>query len=259
MNIVVCIKQVPDVQDIKWTKENNLDRQGMLSKLNTADEWALDWALYVKKHHKEARITVITMGPNQAKDILEYALAKGADRAILLSDKAFSGSDTLITAKILSCAIKKCVPNYTTIITGQKADDGDTEQVPVSLAQFLDIIDTTNVIEIRNIDKNTAIISQNVDSEINMLEMNTPCLIAVKKNCPEVYVPKIDDYIHAQNSAIEIYDTLSLGIEKDSVGIIASPTMVHKAFRMDFEKETKEITNDFTKNILDTIFKVQHG
>ena len=106
MNIVVCIKQVPDVDDIKWTKENNLDRQGMLSKLNTADEWVLDWAVQIKNRFKEANLTVVSMGPNQTKDVLEYALAKGANRAILLSDKMFSGSDTLITAKILSFAMK---------------------------------------------------------------------------------------------------------------------------------------------------------
>ena len=102
MNIVVCIKQVPDVDDIKWTKENNLDRQGMLSKLNSADEWALNWAMNLKSKFKEASVTAISMGPNQALDVLEYALAKGAERAILLSDKSFSGSDTLITAKILT-------------------------------------------------------------------------------------------------------------------------------------------------------------
>ena len=109
MNIVVCIKQVPDVDDIKWTKENNLDRANMLSKINPHDEYALDWAMFIKSKIKDAHITAISMGPNQATDILSLALAKGVDRAILLSDKAFSGSDTLITANILAAAIRKYI------------------------------------------------------------------------------------------------------------------------------------------------------
>ncbi|MBQ9795578.1 MAG: electron transfer flavoprotein subunit beta, partial [Clostridia bacterium] len=108
MNIVVCVKQVPDVDDIKWTKENNLDRSAMLSKINPHDEMALDWAIAIKSRFKEVKVTAVSMGPIQAKEILNHALAKGADRAILLSDKSFSGSDTLITSKILS----KCIQNY---------------------------------------------------------------------------------------------------------------------------------------------------
>ena len=112
VNIVVCIKQVPDVDDIKWTKENNLDRSAMLSKINPADEWALDFAIKIKRQFKDVTLTAISMGPNQACEILEYALAKGATRAILLSDKAFAGSDTWATSLILSRAIKKFAPDF---------------------------------------------------------------------------------------------------------------------------------------------------
>ena len=135
MNIIVCIKQVPDVDDIKWTKENNLDRTNMLSKINPYDEYALDVAINIKSKFKNVKITVISMGPNQAKEVLNYALAKGADRAILLSDKAFAGSDTLATSKILACAIQKYCSDFNLILTGQLAVDGDTQQVPLSLAQ----------------------------------------------------------------------------------------------------------------------------
>ena len=96
MNIVVCVKQVPDVDDIKWTKENNLDRVNMLTKLNPHDEWALDWAMNIKSKFKDTKVTAISMGPNQASEVLSYAMAKGADRAILLSDRAFSGPRRLM-------------------------------------------------------------------------------------------------------------------------------------------------------------------
>ncbi len=256
MNIVVCIKQVPDVDDIKWTKENNLDRQGMLSKLNSADEWALNWAMNLKSKFKEASVTAISMGPNQALDVLEYALAKGAERAILLSDKSFSGSDTLITAKILSLGIEKYIPDYNLIITGQKADDGDTEQVPVSLAQYLNIPDVTHTVEIHNADKNSALVSQNIDSEVNMYEMTTPCLVAVKKECPKIVTPRINDYIRAESTAIEVYGANDLGLTQEQTGIIGSPTVVYRAFRPQIEKNTVEIKENYARNILDMIFKV---
>ena len=256
MNIVICIKQVPDVDDIKWTKENNLDRQGMLSKLNTADEWALDWAIQLKNKYKGVTLTVISMGPSQAKDILEYALAKGANRAILLSDKLFSGSDTLITSKILSRAIKKYIPDFDIILTGQKANDGDTEQVPVSLAECLNIIDLTNVTEIHSADKNIVLLTQKINSKINMYELNPPCLIGIKEACTKIYKPKIKDYIKAQRMAIETYNMEDLELDKTQVGIIGSPTTVNKAFRPQINKNTKEITEIYAKNILDIIFKV---
>lgn len=253
MNIVVCIKQVPDVDDIKWTKENNLDRTQMLSKINPSDEWALDYALKIKSILKNVQITAISMGPKNADETLKYALAKGATRAILLSDKLFAGSDTLITAKILSGAIKKYIPDFDLIITGQFASDGDTQQVPVSISQELQIIDVEQVIEIYNADKSNVMVAQKLDNEINILEVKTPCLIAVNKEREEKYIPKIDDYIRAQNSIIEEYGAQDLGIEQS--GVITSPTIVHKAFRPNFERIPKEITGNVAKSLVNIILK----
>ena len=257
MNIVVCIKQVPDVDDIKWTKENNLDRAQMLSKLNLYDQWALDYAIKIKNNFKQATLTVISMGPNQAKEILNYALAKGATRAILLSDKFFSASDTLITAKILAQGIRKYLSDFDLILTGQMAQDGDTAQVPVSLAQELDIIDVINVEEIYNADKNMAIVSKKSDFKTEMIEVKTPCLLAIKKVCSEVYTPKIDDYIRAQDTQIETYNMEDLGFTKEEVGILGSPTTVFKAFRPTIQKETKTILENEASEILNLVKKAQ--
>ncbi len=256
MNIIVCIKQVPDVDDIKWTKENNLDRTNMLSKINPYDEYALDVAINIKSKFKNVKITVISMGPNQAKEVLNYALAKGADRAILLSDKAFAGSDTLATSKILACAIQKYCSDFNLILTGQLAVDGDTQQVPLSLAQLLKIPEITNVNEFYNADKDMAIVSQKIGLTTNVFEIKTPCIIAVKENCAENYIPKIDDYIRAQNIQIEEYNLDNIDLAKDEVGIIGSPTMVYKAFRPEINKNTKEIKENIAKTILDFILKV---
>ena len=255
MNIVVCVKQVPDVDDIKWTKENNLDRSLMLSKINLYDEWALDWAMSIKTKFIHTNITVISMGPKQTCDILNYALAKGATRAILLCDKMFAASDTLATSKILACAIKKYVPDFNVILTGQMAVDGDTAQVPVSLSQLLNIVDITNATEIVNADKDTVIVKQQLDDVINILQSGTPCLIATKEKCPNGYIPKIEDYIRAQNKGIEQYCFEDLEISKDEVGILGSPTVVYKAFRPEVNKDTKEVKGNYSDFIFDLIKK----
>lgn len=253
MEIVVCIKQVPDVDDIKWTKENNLDRSQMLSKLNLYDEYALDWGVKFKKQFKDAHLTVISMGPNQAQDTLDYALAKGATRAILLTDKLFIGSDTLVTAKILSRAIKKYIPDYDLILCGQMAQDGDTAQVPVSIAQLLNVDDIENVVEIKNADKNQVLVSQKIDDTINLFEVSTPILLAIKAEAKESYIPLIDDYIRAQGTLIEKYNASDLEFNKVEVGVLGSPTMVYKAFRNEINKETVEIEYDFSEKIIDLI------
>lgn len=257
MNIVVCIKQVPDVDDIKWTKENNLDRANMLSKLNPHDEWALDWAMKIKTQFPDVKITAITMGPNQAIDVLNIALAKGADRAILLSDKAFAGADTLVTARILSSAIQKYIPDFNLILTGHLACDGDTAQVPVNIAQMLDIIDVIGVVDIHNADKTCAIVSQKFGNIVKIFEAKTPCLLAIKNMCNEQVVPKIEDYVRAQNKAIETYGLEELGLDKMQVGILGSPTVVAKAYRPEIIKETIEIENNYTDKIIEILLRAK--
>jgi len=256
VNIVVCIKQVPDVDDIKWTKENNLDRSSMLSKLNPYDEWALDYALKIKKQFSNVGVIAISMGPNQAAEVLEYALAKGATRAILLSDKAFAGSDTLATSLILSKAIKKFVPDFHLILTGQVAQDGDTAQTPVEIAQHLLIPDIINTIEIYNADTNFVIASQKLESRINTYKLTTPCLVAVSKEAPEHYVPRIDDYIRAQNTKIEVYGIEDIDLTREQVGVIGSPTWVQRAYRPNAQKDTQEIFENKAQIVLDFMLRV---
>ncbi len=253
MKIVVCIKQVPDVDNIKWTKENNLDRANMLSKINSYDVMALNYALEIKKRLNNSTITAISMGPNQAQDILNYALACGADEAILLSDRAFGGSDTLITSKIISRAIEKYVPDYKLIITGKLASDGDTRQVPLAVATLLDIAAVVDVCDIKNINDSSIEVVQKVEDSINDISLILPALISVCEFNKPNYVPKIDDYIRAQNNKIKIYDANSLEFDKSEVGIIGSPTMVYRAFRPEFTKEAVEVKLDFAKFVSDLL------
>ena len=257
MEIIVCVKQVPDVDNIKWTKENNLDREQMLSRVNPQDEWAIDNAVKIKNRIKDARLTAISMGPDKAKDVLEYALAKGADRAILLSDKRFSGSDTLITAKIIARAIKKFIGEFNLIITGQAASDGDTEQTPIGIATELDIPDITNVTEICNADSKLAIVKQKIYDTINLIEVQAPCLVAVKDKCDISNQPKIGDYVRAQTIKTEIYNADNLGFNKEEIGIIGSPTMVFKAFRPENSRESEEIDDITAQKLVDIVLKAK--
>ena len=252
MKIVVCIKQVPDVDDIKWTKENNLDRSQMLSKINRHDDWALNWAIKIKNNIPNVTITALSMGPEGAKSELEYALAKGADSAILLSDKAFAASDTLATSKILSCAIKKYIGDFDVILTGQMAQDGDTAQVPVSMAQMLDIFDVTNCSKIYY-ENDEFILKQDLEDKINIFKLKPPFLAAIKEQCDINYLPKIDDYVRAQNIKIISHSFDDLGIPGNEVGIIGSPTYVYRAFRPKIEKEPIEIRDDVKSFILKEI------
>lgn len=260
MNIIVCVKQVPDVDDIKWTKENNLDRAQMLSKINMYDDWALDFAAKIKHQFNNVFITVVSMGPLQAKDIMVYALAKCADRAILFSDKKFAASDTLATSKILYRGIKKYIPDFDIIITGQMAQDGDTQQTPVSLAQLFDISDINNVVQVHSIDKKeyrNVLVSKKQDTKLDMIEGQLPCLLAVCERCDKCHKPKIDDYVRAQSTPIEIYSATDIEIDENDIGIKGSPTVVYKAFRPDNQKDTKEITDDCARSIFDILLRVK--
>ena len=112
MKIVVCLKQVPDTGDIKWTQNNTIQREGLESVTNPCDVYALEQALSLKEKYQKTSIVGISMGPEQAKVMLRKAIALGIDDALLLSDKKFSGSDTYATAKILSTAIKKYLSDF---------------------------------------------------------------------------------------------------------------------------------------------------
>ena len=239
MHIVICIKQVPDTNNVRWSKENNLLREGMISILNPCDEYVIQQALEIKKKFKNASITAISMGPKQAKSVLEYALARGCDRAVLLCDKAFAASDTLATARVLSSAIKKIVPDYNIIICGQYALDGDTAQSAPSIASFLDIAVISNVEEIINSDISLSILKQNTKEGINIIEAKNPCVVCILKNKNPIEPLYVKDYVRAQDIGVEILGAKDLDINPKETGILGSPTFVARAFRQKHDRTAK--------------------
>jgi len=239
MNIVVCIKQVPDTTELKIDPiTGTLIRKGVPSIMNYDDKAALEEALKLKDQIG-AKVTAISMGPEQAKEVLEEALAMGADDAILISDKVFSGSDTWATSNVLSEAIKKI--GFDVIFTGRQAIDGDTAQVGPQIAQKLGIPQVTYVRKL-SYKEGKFLIEREMDDYIEIMEARPPVLFSVVKeaNNPRYLdVRRLVDI--CQKDPIQIWNNNDLKIDESIIGLKGSPTKVKKTFTPTFEKETKII------------------
>jgi electron transfer flavoprotein beta subunit len=231
MKIVVCVKQVPDTADIKWTENNTMIREGVESIMNPFDEYAVETAVRVKEANPDATITVISMGPQQAKDVLKRSVAMGADEAILITDKKFAGADTWATSKTLSQAIKEKVGSFDLIICGQYAIDGDTAQTGPGIAEQLDIAQVTYAKEIESVSATSAVIKREVEDGIQRVEMALPGLVCMLKCDYEPRMPSIKGTMKANRTPIAEFGMEDLGLSVEDVGIKGSPTIVSKAFR----------------------------
>ena len=251
-NIVVCIKQVPDTTDIKWTEQNTIQREGLDSIVNPYDIGAILLAKSIKNFIPDTIITAVTMGPAQAKDALKEAIAMGCDEAYLLSDKKFSGADTLATAYTLSEFIKLKVPDFKLIICGQQAIDGDTAQTPSSLAEKLGIAQVTNIKELATVTDNFAELNKETDLYIQKLRLYYPALIACSLSNIEI-TPSINDYIKSQDKKITILDSASLNLSDEHTGIKGSPTRVKNAYRPVIERTVKLFDNQSVDECADFI------
>ena len=231
MKIIVCIKQVPDTTDIKWTENNTIQREGVESVINPFDVYAIEKALQVKKELENVEITVLSMGPNQAEDVLRKAIALGCDKAVLISDKKFAGADTYATAKTLASAIKNKLSDFDLIFCGQFAVDGDTAQTGPEIASQLGISQVTYVRDIRRIEEKSLYAQRELEGGIETVRAEFPSLLCVVKNNDELSRPTINGFIKAQNAKIEKYSMEDISLTPEEVGIKGSPTFVSKAFR----------------------------
>lgn len=231
MKIVLCVKQVPDTSDIKWTENNTIQREGLESIINPYDVYAIEAALKLKRSYDNIEITALTMGPFQTVDMLKKIIAVGADNAILLSDRKFAAADTYATGKTIGTAIKEKISDFDLIICGQFAIDGDTAQTGPSIANTLNLPQVTYVQEILNYDNDTITVRRELDDGTEIVKVALPALICVLKDYFEPTRAKINGIIKAQNTEIQTlgFDDLSLNAEE--VGLKGSPTYVSKAFR----------------------------
>lgn len=227
MNIVCCIKQVPDTTEVRIDKEKGtLIRKGVPSIINPEDKNGLEEALKLKEQ-TGATVTVLTMGPPQAKQALYEAMAMGADRAILLSDVAFAGADTWSTSLTLAAAIKKL--KYDIIFTGRQAIDGDTAQVGPEIAEHLNIPQATYATQITLKDNNTIEVKRALDDGYERVEYKWPLLITAVKELNEPRYMKPSLIFKVFQREIEIWKKEDLEIDQTQLGLKGSPTQVRKS------------------------------
>lgn len=231
MKIALCIKQVPDTTDIRWTENNTIQREGVESIINPFDVYAAELALKLKSQIKNTEITVFTMGPKQAEDMLKKVLALGCDEAVLISDKKFAGADTYATGLTISRAIRTACPDFDLIICGQFAVDGDTAQTGPNIANFLDIPQVTYVKDFVEYSDNELVLTREMEDGVETVKVQLPALICALKQDFEPKRPLINGIISASKKQIKVLSMEDIGLTPDKTGLKGSPTCVSRAFR----------------------------
>ena len=234
MNMLVCVKQVPDTTEIKIDPvTNTLIRAGVPSILNPFDGYALEAAARIKDADPSAKIVVLSMGPEQAKAVLKESLAIAADKAYLVSDRAFGGSDTLATSYIISETIKKVEElegKFDIIFCGKQAIDGDTAQVGPEIAEHLGLPQVTYGLE-AEVDGDTVKVKKEVEEGVEVIGVKMPCLLTFTKPAWDPRYPTIKRKMAANRAEIPtLGEDAFTEIDKTRIGLKGSPTHVKKSF-----------------------------
>ena len=228
MEIVVFVKQVPDTTEVKIDPQTNtLIRQGVPSIVNPFDKNAVEAALQLKEKHG-GKVTVVSMGPSQAKDALKECIAMGADEALLISDRAFGGADTLATSYTLAAAAKK-LGKIDLIICGKQAIDGDTAQVGPEIAEHLGMPQVTYVAKI-DVDGETVRVEREHEEGYEVIEVKMPVLLTVVKSINEPRYPTVKGTMKANRKEIPVWTVNDIEVDAEKIGLKGSPTQVRKIF-----------------------------
>lgn len=229
MNIVVCIKQVPDAKDVRLDPETNtLAREGVESIMNPYDRHALEEAVALKEQHG-GTVTVVTMGPPQAEDVLREAIACGADDALLVSDRAFAGADTWATSYTLAKAIETLSP-VDLVLCGKQAIDGDTAQVGPGVACRLKVPFVTCVQKTQESSSESITVERMMDDGYDVVRIHYPALITVVKDINEPRVASLKGKMKAKKATIKTVSAADIGAEPENIGLAGSPTQVVRVF-----------------------------
>jgi electron transfer flavoprotein beta subunit len=229
MHFVVCIKQVPDTTDVRIDpKTNTLMREGVSSIINPFDTYAIEEALRLREK-LGGKVTALSMGPPQAEAALREAIAMGVDEGILLSDRAFAGSDTWATSYALAMALRK-IGDADIILCGKQASDGDTAQVGPGIATHLDLPQITYVRKIEEIDEKHIVAERLLEGGYEVIEAPLPCMLTVVKEISEPRLPSLKGKMKARKAEIPVWSAEDIGAAKDKVGLEGSPTKVVRIF-----------------------------
>lgn len=247
MNIIVCIKQVPDTAEVRINPETNtLIREGVPSIINPYDVHAIEAALQIKEK-TGAKVTVITMGPPQAEEALREAISMGADDVRLISDRAFAGADTWATSYALYKAIEKI--GYDIILCGKQAIDGDTAQVGPEVAEFLNIPHIAYIRKIEAVDGNSMKVQRLMDDGYDVLECTLPVLLTVVKEINTPRLPSLKGKMAAKKAVITKMDRNDIEAEEENVGLKGSPTQVKNIFAPQTKADRKMLQGSIEEQV----------
>ena len=253
MKILVCIKQVPGTTSVQVDEKTGvLKRDGVESKMNPYDLFALETALWIKER-MGGSITAVTMGPPQAQSIIKEAYMMGADDGYIFSDKRFAGADVLATSYTLSQGIAS-IGSFDIILCGKQTTDGDTAQVGPALAEYLGIPHAAWVKSIDGISEKGIIVAQDMADSVEFIELTYPCLITVEKDIMQPRLPSFRKKLLTSERAVNIL-SLDDFADKDEhkYGLNGSATRVERIFPP--ESNTHQIIwEDEPDKLVDKIF-----
>ncbi|MDR2040579.1 MAG: electron transfer flavoprotein subunit beta/FixA family protein [Bacteroidales bacterium] len=269
LKIIVLAKQVPDTRNVgkdAMKADGTVNRAALPAIFNPEDLNALELALRIKDYHPGTTVTLLTMGPVRAADIIREGLYRGADNGYLLTDRAFAGSDTLATSYALSCAIR-AIGKFDLIICGRQAIDGDTAQVGPQVAEKLGIPQITYAEEVKKIEKNKIRIKRRLDRGVEVVEGTMPLVVTVNGSAPECrprnvklmmkykHAKTVSEVQEAAEDYMELYNNRpylnisEMGVKDietkiEELGLSGSPTKVKKIENIVFQaKDSKKLTD----------------
>ncbi len=247
MRIIVPIKQVPETNAVKMDETTGtMIREGVEAIINPLDLYAIEAAILLKERYGGETIAV-SMGPSKSITALREAIAMGIDRAVLLSHKAFAGSDTWATSRVLSQAIRemgRSTPEkggYDLILCGERATDGDTGQVGPGIASFLDLPVATYISRIEKIDGRICRVHRLVEGGYEILEVELPAVVTVVKEAANPRLPTLRGKQRARKIEIPTWGPEELNLSGDEVGLKGSPTRVVKIFKPKIARQGQKV------------------
>ena len=229
MEILVCVKQVPDAKDVRLDPETNtLAREGVEAIMNPFDRHALEEAVSLKEQ-LGGKVTVLSMGPPQAEAVLREAISCGADAGVLVSDRAFAGADTWATSYTLAKAAET-VGKFDLILCGKQAIDGDTAQVGPGLAARMNLPYVTCVQKTREVTESYIQVERMMDDGYDLVQLPLPALLTVVKDINDPRVPSLKGKMRARKAEIITLSAADIGAEEECIGLAGSPTQVVNVF-----------------------------
>jgi len=252
LNIVVCIKQVPETTEVDFDEETGrLKREGVAAVINPFDEYAIEEGLKIKETHG-GTVKVLTMGPPWAADALRDAIAMGADEGYLATDRAFAGADTWATSLTLAKTIEH-MGDYDLIITGLKTTDGDTGQTGPEMAEHMGIPHVCYVNEVSEIKDGKVTLKRIMDDGIETLEAPLPLLLSVSKDINQPRLATLRGRLKAKKAEIKEITNTDLGLDPKEIGLDGSFTRVVKIFEPTTH-EAGEVVEGTTDELVEAIF-----